>query len=200
MSIIPGASAVRWLDFHFDRESPWLDGERTALDFLEIEHPARTTWTWLWPHGGTPITWDAVAKVKVNGSVEWLLVEAKAHLSELNSSCGAKEDWGRPLVRETLDRVKEALGADQSRDWMDGCYQFCNRLAVIHHLVTHDAPAHMLWIYFTGDRLTGRRVCPANEHGWREALGEQAKKVGLPADHPLASRLHSVFLPVCPNT
>jgi hypothetical protein len=120
MSTIPGASAVRWLDFHFDRESPWLDGERTALDFLEIQHPARTTWTWLWPHGGTPITWDAVAKVKVNGSVEWLLVEAKAHLNELTSSCGAKEERGRPLVRETLDRVKDALGVDQSRDWMDG--------------------------------------------------------------------------------
>lgn len=86
MSAIPGASAVRWLDFHFDRDAPSLDGERKALDFLNVEHPARTSWTWVWPHAGTPITWDAVGQVKVNGKVEYLLVEAKAHLSELLSS------------------------------------------------------------------------------------------------------------------
>jgi hypothetical protein len=49
MKTIPNASAVRWLDFHFDPACNWKDAERTALDFLEIDHPARVAWTWVGP-------------------------------------------------------------------------------------------------------------------------------------------------------
>ena len=200
MKTIPNVSSVRWVDFHFDPTCNWKDAERTALDFLDADHPARVAWTWAWPHRGTPITWDAVGAVKVGEQWEWLLIESKAHLDELSSSCGARETHGRPLIREALNRVKKALGVDENHDWLDGNYQHCNRIAVLHHLVTHAAPAHMLWIYFTGDWGNSRRTCPIDELGWREALAQQAESVGLPEKHLLSSRLHTLFLPVCPNT
>jgi hypothetical protein len=153
-----------------------------------------------WPHRGTPITWDAVGSVKIGDTWEWLLIEAKAHVDELSSSCGARETHGKPLIRKALARVKEALGVDDSRDWLEGYYQHCNRIAVLHHLVTQDAPAHMLWIYFTGDWGNGRRSCPVDELGWNEALRQQGEEVGLPEGHVLSSRLHTLFMPVCPNT
>lgn len=197
---IPGVLDVRWLDFHFDPSGGWLDGERKALDFLEVDNPARTAWTWIWPHKGTPINWDVVGKVKIAGRWEWLLVEAKAHLGEVFSSCGAEENGGRPLIRQTLERVKNALGVDPGRDWLVDHYQYCNRIAVLHHLVEHDAPAHLLWIYFTGDRGKRGRICPKDELGWRGALLERTEAIGLPERHALSARMHKLFLPVCPNT
>jgi hypothetical protein len=200
MRTVPCIAEVRWLDFHFDPKGDWPDGERKALDFLDTDHPARIEWGRIWPHRGTPIHWDAVGRVKIGSHWEWLLVEAKAHLGEVLSSCGAEEDGGRPLIRKTLDRVKSALGVDEDRDWLDGYYQYCNRIAMLHHLVTHDALAQLLWIYFTGDRGYGSRVCPKDELGWREALVNRTEAIGLPERHALSARMHKLFLPVCPNT
>ncbi len=56
MKTIPDASAVRWVDFHFDPTCNWKDAERTALDFLDADHPARVAWTWAWPHRGASRT------------------------------------------------------------------------------------------------------------------------------------------------
>jgi len=200
MGVVAGTTDVRWFDFHFDPKAGWLDGERKALDFLDIDHPARIEWARIWPHRGTPINWDAVGQVKIGARWEWLLVEAKAHLSEVFSTCGAKEDGGRPLIRQTFSRVKAALGVSDDCDWLDGYYQYCNRIAVLHHLATHDAPAHLMWIYFTGDRGRGHRLCPKDELGWRKVLSERTLAIGLPDRHPLSGRMHKLFLPVCPNT
>ncbi len=198
--MMPSVAEVRWLDFHFDPKGGWLDGERKALDFLDADHPARIEWTRVWPHRGTPINWDAVGQVKIGGLWEWLLVEAKAHEGEVLSPCGAEEHGGRPLIRKTLDRVKNSLGVDKDRDWLEGYYQYCNRIAVLHHLVTHGAPAHLLWVYFTGDLGYGSRICPKDELGWHKVLAERTQAIGLPERHALSARMHKLFLPVCPNT
>ena len=34
-----GSDAVRWIDFHFDRNKRWMDGERKGLDFLDPDIP-----------------------------------------------------------------------------------------------------------------------------------------------------------------
>ena len=82
------------------------------------------------------------------------------------------------------------------RDWLSGYYQFCNRVAVLHFLNSHDVPA-LLLVYFTGDTFReGSADCPADEEGWQEALAKQAEHVGLPDQHPLSDRTHKLFLPV----
>ena len=82
--------------------------------------------------------------------------------------------------------------------WLSCYYQFCNRVAVLHFLNQHGAPARLLFLYFTGDEFPDGSVdCPTSEDGWRLALAKQAEHVGLPDGHALSSRIHKLFLPVC---
>jgi hypothetical protein len=201
-----GADTIAWLDYPFDTNKTWLDGELTGLDFLEPEDAARKEWTNVWPRRGNPPNWDAVGRIRRNGVDEWLLVEAKANVQELKSSCGAKEEGGRPLIIRTLANVKSTLGVADDRDWLNGYYQYCNRIAVLEFLNRYNAPARVLFIYFVGDKgseAVGERdyvrTCPADVAAWEPALEEQKAHVGLGDHHPLSDRVQKLFLDVCPR-
>ena len=147
-----GADSVRWLDFHFDPEKLWPDGEREGLDFLPEDHPALAAWEKYWPQQGTQPNWDAVGIVTIRGHDEWLLVEAKAHLGEVISDCRAIERGGRSKIQEALDELKQELDVPTERDWLRRHYQYANRLAVLYFLSKNDVPARLLHIYFVGDK------------------------------------------------
>ena len=93
VSVIPGAEEVEWLDFPLDQKGKRSgDAEWESLDFLgEAGKGIRAMWQQVWPHGRGIQTWDAVGRVRVRSVEEWLLVEAKAHLGEIKSDCGAKD-------------------------------------------------------------------------------------------------------------
>lgn len=196
---VTGCDTVSWLDFFFDRKRPWKDREWKGLDFLPQEEKARRAWTEAWPQRGNPPNWDAVGRIFVGDSTEWLLVEAKAHTGELKSSCGAKEGPARSNIESTLEATKDRLDVAEGHDWMNGYYQFCNRLAVLNILQEAGVPARLLFIYFTGDDF-GRpgTFCPQSEAEWQPALDAQTRHVGLAEEHLLANRIHKLFLPVCP--
>lgn len=191
-----GGSEVEWLDAPFDGSRTWLDGEWKGVDFLPNDDPARPAWARVWPRRGNPPNWDAVGRMTVEGRREWLLVEAKANIEEMRSSCKASPQGGRPLIERTLNRTKEALGVAPERDWLNGHYQFCNRIAALHFLMEHGHPARLLFLYFTGDRHGPGRTCPANADEWVGALAAQAAHVGLPEHHPLQDRVHKLMLDV----
>ena len=125
-----------------------------------------------------------------------LNVEAKANTEEIESSSKSKKD-GRAQIEAALAQTKEALGVEPKHDWINRYYQFCNRVATLHFLNTQDIPAHLLFVYFVGDHVPNR-TCPQDAEAWKPALLAQQQHVGLPADHPLAHRIHKLFLPVCP--
>jgi hypothetical protein len=199
ISEVVGADTISWLDHPFDPTKGWLDGELKGLDFLPPTDPALNEWKQVWPQRGNPPNWDAVAQVGRNGIAEWLLVEAKANVQELQSSCQADPQGGRLLITRTLAATKTALGVPADRDWLNGHYQFCNRVAVLNFLNRHGSPARLLFIYFLGDKGDARRICPADAAEWRAALDIQKKHVGLPERHPLADRIHQLFLHVSPS-
>ena len=58
------------------------------------------------------------------------MVEAKANIQELRSFCKAEAEGGRPLIARSLAAVKSTLGVPEDRDWLNGYYQYCNRIAV----------------------------------------------------------------------
>jgi hypothetical protein len=156
----------------------------------------RLAWPQYWPRSGTQQNWDAVGYVKITRDDEWLLVEAKAHLGEIASHCGAKESGGLPNIRKVLDDLKRTLGAADDRDWLNGYYQFANRLAVLDFLTRNGIPARLLFIYFVGDKRADGMKCPEAEEQWQEALSAQDRWLGAKADHPLTNRIHKLFLPV----
>lgn len=200
-----GATDIEWLDFPFStepgivnlagRSAPWPDAEWKALEFLPDAHPARIAWQDFWPTSGNTLNWDAVGIGAFDGNNEWLLVEAKAHLAELRSACSATENGGRPRIRAAFETTRRELGVSGG-DWLADYYQYCNRVAALAFLQRFKVPAHLVMVYFTGDRRPDSCVCPASEQEWRPALELQAAWVGVPEVHPLKAKIHEVFLPI----
>jgi hypothetical protein len=154
-------------------------------------------WRSTWPQSGNAPKWDAIGRLRFGPGQAWLLVEAKANVEELRSSCKASPVGGRPLIEACLARTRQRLGVSAGGEWLSGYYQFCNRLAVLDLLNEHGAPAHLLNIYFVGDRGDAGRSCPQDPIAWESALRQMEEHVGLPREHPLAARVHKLFLPVC---
>ena len=188
---------MQWLDFPFATDPRWCDAEWKGLDFLPRSHKARLEWEQLWPQTGNVPNWDALARISKNGADEWLLVEAKAHLDEISSACGAKSKKSRAQIEGVFSVVKQSLGVPQDADWMQPYYQFCNRLAALYLMNLYKAPARLLFVYFTGDWVgQSSRKCPKTTDGWAQALARQDKHVALPNRHYLKGRVHKLFLHV----
>ena len=190
-----GGEIVEWLDFRFAPNADWKDAELKGLDFLSHDSSLQTAWRDSWPQGSGIQNWDAVGRINVDSEESWLLVEAKANLEEIRSSCAAKPEGGRGQIEATLAGVKADLGVPTERDWLKGYYQFCNRVAVLHFLLSHSVPARLLFVYFVGDDTPGR-TCPKTEAEWGEDLATQERHVGIPPAHPIRDRIHKVFLRV----
>ena len=192
-----GGQVTGWLDYPFNPRKRMLDDEWKGLDFLPEDHPARIAWKEWWPQSGVAQNWDAIGKLSVNGETEWLLVEAKAHIAEIISSCGAKEEGGLPRIRAALDETKQALGISSSSDWLQSYYQYGNRLAVLHFLAKHNIPARLLFIYFCGDSNPNAE-CPKDEAGWKKCLDKMYRHLGI-NDSTHKSKVSKVFLGVVDN-
>jgi hypothetical protein len=188
-----GGSIVSWLDFPFNCRKPMLDDEWRGLDFPGIDESVRTAWREFWPTSGNVQNWDAVARLD---GTEWILVEAKAHIGELISHCGASEHGGLPKIREALVATKSAMGISPAHEWLSPFYQYANRLAALGFLLTHGIPARLVCIYFTGDTNAFGK-CPRSEAGWRQEIRRVHEHLGLNGQSRLEHQVHHVFLPTC---
>src|SRR5208337_4362825 len=84
-----GGRVSDWLDFAFGGEGK-PDREWKGVDFVGSASSVKSAWEKFWPQTGNVPNWDAVGRLDSNSGVEYLLVEAKAHVEELQSSCSAK--------------------------------------------------------------------------------------------------------------
>ena len=172
--------------------------ELVGLEFLDPQDPARQEWERRWPQRGGVHNWDAVGQGLTYDHQTWILIEAKAHVGELKSSCGATSEASLHQIRKVLDATRSDLQVTVETDWTSPYYQYCNRIALLHFLVKHGVDAHLAFVYFVGDRsdLGGaRRNCPANPQDWQTSLDAQDRHVGVPADAPIRARIHRTFLP-----
>jgi hypothetical protein len=191
-----GCGSLEWLDFGFDPNNPWHDAESKGLDFLKEDSVLQESWRDYWPQGRGIHNWDAVARASARGKTEWILVEAKANLEELKSGCQARSDESLQKINAAFDATKTALGVPSEADWISPYYQYCNRVAALHFLVSNVVDARLLFIYFSGDKGDARRTCPVDRQGWKETLEEMRQHIGIPKGHYLAGKIQSVFLPV----
>ena len=195
-----GAQSVDWLDCLFKPKPnpPSWDSEWERLDFLPESSVARKKWKNFWPKGGKQHSWDAVGRILVEDRWEWLLVEAKSHLGEVETSCKAKEEGGRPKIRKALNQTKWALGIPACADWLNGYYQHANRIAALNFMMQNGELGRLLFVYFCGDKFPENSTvkCPENEEGWSKTFTEQDDHLGLSKGHTLAGRVHKIFVPV----
>ena len=192
-----GCGKLEWLDFGFEPNNPWHDAEWKGLDFLKEDSVLQGSWREYWPHGAGIHNWDAVAKCRTKeGKTEWILVEAKANLEELRSECKAGSKGSIKKNRAAFDATKAALGVPAEADWMNPYYQYCNRVAALHFLISHNVASRLLFIYFCGDKGDLRRTCPPDRKGWEESIKELNRHIGIPGEHYLKDKIHTLFLQV----
>jgi hypothetical protein len=142
-----------------------------------------------WPQQGPQ--WDGLA-VASDGKV--ILVEAKAHVGELVSSCTAGQD-SLELIHQSLQDAKVHYGAHPDADWTTGFYQYANRLAHLKFLLDHGVDAHLVFIYFLHDRDMGRTSLAE----WANVLDDCHDQLGLVRERK-DPRVHSLYVNVDRDT
>ncbi len=147
-----------------------------------------------WPHGG-PV-WDGLARVPLrSGGYGVILLEAKAHLHEVEGPGCRATSASREKIERSLNLVKQALGVDPGSDWLGKYYQYANRLAHLYFFngIIH-IPAWLVTLYFVGDvEMNG----PQTVAEWMPALSKMKEGLGLLDGHLLQSRVITVFCPAC---
>jgi len=135
--------------------------DEAFLGLLSIRPENRQLHTF-WPTGGPQ--WDGLGKTS-RGDV--LLVEAKAHLSELASNCQACPR-SLELIERSLAEAGQFFGAASTTGWSQAYYQYANRLAHLYWLrQLNDIPAWLIFLYFIGARGVAG---PTSKEEWRSAI------------------------------
>lgn len=199
-----GGQSLAWLDFRFlpPNKSHKHDGEHIGLNFLGGTQ-VHQAWRSFWPQSGNSQNWDALGKIRVNGQQEWLLVEAKAHLNELESPCKAKKQKSKDKINAALSQTIGSFCSSPAplENWLSPYYQYANRLAMLHFLMkvcNPPIPARLLFIYFFGDKRPDSSKCPQTAAKWENAIKEMKHHLGIDPHSQLYQRVHHMYLTVNP--
>jgi hypothetical protein len=197
-----GATAIDWLDAPFATAPALLelDAEWEGAAFLAAATEVHRRWEAFWPQRGSAQRWDAVARLEGSNGPEWLLVEAKAHLAELQAPCQARAVASIAQIDRAFDLTRAAVGATavSSAVWRGPAYQYANRLAVLYflrHLCDPPIPARLLFIYFCGDSRRGVPG-PVDAVAWQPAITAMRQSLGIDEAAPLMQHVHTLFLSV----
>jgi hypothetical protein len=141
-----------------------------------------------WPKGGPQ--WDGLAKVKRGDQTAYVLIEAKAHPGETQSSCSASPD--------SLKKIQGSLRATQMhlgvpvKDWTKDYYQTANRLAFLYFMnVRLDLPTWLAFVNFTDDETH----IPTDLNTFVKHYQTLYHDMGLDRAQMLMDRVITVFTP-----
>ena len=152
------------------RADAWAEyRDSTFLEKIGLAHLSEDL-KQFWPKRGPQ--WDALGYAD-SGRV--FLIEAKAHGQEMASSCQAGKE-SRKLIAGALDSCKRAFDAKIESDWMNGYYQYANRLAHLHFLQSRGIDACLVFLYFVGDSDIGG---PSSEREWTPFIEAAQSHLGI---------------------
>ncbi len=167
--------ADRWAEY---RDAGFLD----QLGLGRLRNELRAYWPSMGPQ------WDALGRTSAGGVI---LVEAKAHVGELESKCEAVAPESLAKIETALAATREAFGAAGSDGWMTRYYQYANRLAHLHFLREHGVDATLTFVYFIGDNeMPG----PNDRVHFEHVASEVRRSLGLP--DPSSSHVVDVYMDV----
>jgi hypothetical protein len=152
--------------------------DRAFLDALGLGAHAEAL-SEFWPSRGP--RWDALARLRSGSAAGALLVEAKAHATEIETgSCGAIAESSIEKIRESLTATAAHFGAPGFlENWLQRRYQQANRLAHLYFLEKVGVPAWLANVYFLDDRSH----LPTTRDDWGPALAKVKDDMGVdPAD------------------
>lgn len=188
-----GGRMVGWLDVPTKESARHGYSEWKGVDFLPDDIAAKQDWRGYWPQTGNVQNWDAVGLMQRGSSVDWLLVEAKGHKDEMKSRCGATSEESVA----TIERAFKQTQADMriKVPWSETeYYQFCNRLAVLHFLMSRNIPARLVYIHFLGSNVTRGKQCCTTQQEWQSVISEMHTATGFGPHCKYYDRVHEVFL------
>jgi hypothetical protein len=168
-----------------------------VLGFRQLEEALRDFWPWKGPQ------WDALGLLPTDGATGILLVEAKAHPTETESTCGATSPASIEKIGTALAQVQAhmqiAAGVTPS-DWMRGSYQLANRLAFLYFLnEVANVPTFLALVNFVDDQ--SHRPTELTE--WRQHQQGVLRSLGIHSRCRMLDRLITLFpqaLPTAPDT
>lgn len=154
------------------------------LGIKEIVMPLHS----FWPPSGP--RWDGLARTS---SCKFLLVEAKAYIEEGVDFGSRAGDNSRKMIADALEQSKLAYGANADSNWESPFYQYANRLAHLHFLVSNNRiDAHLVFMYFA-NAPDVRLPCTSEQ--WEGARRLTEKCLGL-GNHAYSNRIATVVVDV----
>ena len=141
-----------------------------------------------WPRSGP--RWDGLARTS---SRKFLLVEAKAYIEEGVDFRSKAGDSSRKKIAEALEQSKQAYGANPDANWESPFYQYANRLAHLHFLVSkNEIDAYLVFLYFANAPDV---PFPSSSDQWEGARRLTEKCLGL-GRHAYSDRVATVVIDV----
>lgn len=189
-----GINNIAWRDFEFHCNAIIQDKEIKGIDFIKFNEELLKTWKNEWPQTGNPMNWDAIGYYTDNNQKKvWILVEAKAHIGEINSKCNA-ETKSRKKIESILQKTANNLKLDYNNCWLEKYYQQANRLYVYDLLKRNGIEAKLLNIYFVGDMSNRSRKSPQTQADWVKPITDKNNCFRIPSGNDY---LYDMFLDVC---
>lgn len=179
-----------WLDFPSDINRLSLDREWKGIDFLpqQQQENLKSKWEKYWT--GNTQHWDGIILHRSEGKEEWIIVEAKAHLKEIRSDCGAKENSkNEAKIKNAFAQTQKEFSINMNNNWLKNYYQLANRLAFINFLLDNGINASLLNIYFINGyekyklkdraKVTIENKSVENEEEWKKVMNEEYDYLGI---------------------
>ena len=183
---------IDWLDYPCDNKRISLDGEYTDIECFQKEpcyEALSQKWPGFWPvRGPRAQNWDGIFRV----GNKWYFVEAKAHLTELESTHRAISEKSENTILNSMDKTAKWLNSSKNgEDWLRSpYYQFANRLAFCRFLRENDIEAYVVNVFFLNgyEKPKGsRRVLAQNQSvtdasDWKAAIDAEIADLGVTED------------------
>lgn len=168
LTLAPGEE-IEWLSPLAPDYAEYQDQQ--FLDRLGISLPSFPLHDF-WPRGG-PV-WDALARTNKGKA---LLVEAKAHIPEMNTPESGASTKSLQQISKSLEETRAFLNVNNSVNWARTFFQYTNRLAHLYLLrQLNGIDAYLVNVYFLHEaHMHG----PSTIEEWKGALALLKAHLGI---------------------
>jgi hypothetical protein len=182
---------IHWLDYGWDNKKVSGDKEYKKREFFEKIPEIFTPEVMLKfkeDEFGSKLNqnWDGIFWVDKTVYI----VEAKAHLKEINSDCQSDKPKSRSDIEQDFNVTRVWFGISSDNDWKEKFYQMANRIAFLKLLHSNEIDAKLVNIYFLNgyekkikdpdsDRYYTIQNKNTTKDEWEDAIKEEENYLGI---------------------